>query len=283
MRSMPYLFSVKGPAPAGSWPWPLSAAEAQRLRKRLLAMITPALAETAVSLGLPKPQDQSEAFDSFLEGYRSRPLVENRHGSGFNDSLWLWLLARWLNPALIVESGTFLGHSAWLFRRACPAARIVTHDVEIWPAGRLRAPGVDYRLDDWQASTDLKPRDVGTDKALCFFDDHLSHLQRLREAAARGFRWALFDDNFPAWQLHATGAPPLPSLAMLLDDDRVTHDIDWQRKGKQYRYSPTYHSAEDWVATKALVVASATLPDLAAVTRLPPGSNLTLVRLRTEE
>ncbi|GAB5471046.1 MAG: hypothetical protein Kilf2KO_40760 [Rhodospirillales bacterium] len=252
------------------------------MKQDLLTALRDGLTDASTGLAIAPPAALPPLLDRFLAAYARRPLVANRHGSGFNDSLWLWMLAAWLRPGLFVESGSFMGHSAWLFRSACPEATVVTHDVELPAAGRLRTPGVTYHLHDWSDTplAEIDPRPRGRDGALIFFDDHLSHARRLREASQRGFDLALFDDNFPAWQLHATGAPPLPSLAMLLDDDGVTKDIEWQRKGKHYGYALGDALVEERAAARALVAAQVHLPDLSPITRLPPGSNLTLVRLK---
>ncbi len=279
---MSYLFQVRGALPPQSWPWPLSQTEVARLTEEILSLCEPALAAAGDAIGRPYGKRTDLEVQRFLEVYARRPLTANRHGSGFNDSLWLWLIARWLEPELLLESGSFMGHSAWLFRQACPAARIETHDVELPPAGRLRTPGVVYRLQDW---SEVETGPFEPERALCFFDDHISHALRLEQAAGRGFRLALFDDNFPAWQLHATGAPPVPSLAMLEDsagsiDPVIINPVEWQRNRKHYAYESSDVTGSEHEKIMALVQASYRFPDLATVTRLPPGSNLTLVRLR---
>ena len=274
--AMSYLFEIRGRLPPGGWPWPLSAPQAERMLAEVSAAADAALTAAAAVLDLPAPGPRRGEIEAFLEVYARRPLTGNRHGSGFNDSLWLWLAARWLEPDLVVESGTFMGHSAWLFRQACPAAAIVTHDVELPPAGRLRAPGVDYRLADWSAA----PIAAGDPaRALCFFDDHISHARRLAEARACGFALVLLDDDFPSWQLHATGAPPLPSLSMLLDEEPLDGAIEWQRRGKHYAYDEDEARRHERRVVGELVAARYRFPDLSPTTRQPPGSNLTLVRL----
>ncbi len=273
---MSYLFKVLGFTPPSAWPFPSTRPELAHLKKEIFQLVAPALDAAAQRLGLDTPTATADEIERFLEVYARRPLVSNRHGSGFNDSLWLWLVARWLRPEMIVESGTFMGHSAWLFRQACPQARIETHDVELPAAGRLRAAGVRYRLEDW--STLDRPAGAPA-KALCFFDDHISHALRLHQAHERGFQLALFDDNFPAWQLHATGAPPIPSLAMLFSEESLTNGIEWHRNGKLYGYDAANDLARERAEARRLVKARYSFPDLAQVTRLPPGSNLTLVRL----
>ena len=115
---------------------------------------------------------------------------------------------------------------------------------------------------------------------LAFFDDHVNQCRRVREAWERGFRLLAFDDNFPADQLYATGIPPVPTLAMLLDPDLVPGtELVWLRRGK--RRTCTY-TEDDTCGAAALIDRAIPLPDLAPATRYPPQSGLTLVRLRND-
>lgn len=271
---MGYLYQVRCNDPAVTFGWPTSPRERARLEAELLALLDPALRRAAALAGRPA-LPVAPLLADFLALYAKRPLAQNKGGSGLNDSLWLYLMARLIDPALIVESGTWRGQSAWLLRQACPAARVVTFDVCVPEEGRCESAGVSYHLSDWMA----EPLDVPPgQRALAFFDDHISHAQRLAEAAARGFRLALFDDNFAARHLHATGAPPVPTLAMLLDAQTPPGTvIEWQRNGKIYRYDD---SVERRQAARDLVADHLTLPELASVTQHPPGSGMTLVRLQ---
>lgn len=270
---MGYLYGVQRGA-AATFAWPVSARERRRLETALLAELRPGLLAAARCAELPAEAvpDAATLLADFLAVYERRPLADNKGGSGLNDALWLYCLARLLRPAHLIESGTWRGQSAWLFRQALPEARIETFDVAVPAEGRHETPGVIYHLQDWSAA----PLAV-TDRSLAFFDDHISHARRLTEAAERGLRLALFDDNFAARHLHATGAPPVPTLAMLLDAETEPGQvIEWQRNGKVYRYDD---SAARRQAARRLIADHVTLPELAGITRHPPGSGLTLVRL----
>ena len=106
-------------------------------------------------------------------------------------------------------------------------------------------------------------------------DDHIDQARRLLEISGRGFPLAIFDDNFPAEQLHATGGPPVPTLSMVMDDalDGVP-EIEWTRNGKSYRYHVDYEAIR---AARAAISKHHVLPDLAEITRHPLGSCLTVV------
>jgi hypothetical protein len=248
----------------------------EKLQARLERQLSDTIAAALTRLQL-MPAGGSRALahwvGEFFRIHADSPAGENPGGSGVNDSLWLFVLARALQPDRIVESGTHRGHSAWVFHRACPQTPIDTFDVDTgkltWSHELLRV-----HRGDWTAGVQPDPANA---QALVFFDDHINHARRLAEAHARGFRWALVDDNFAATQVHATGGPPLPSLAMLFDPEVGPGDeIAWSRNGKDYAW--TYTAAAEYGA-RALIESYTPLPELAEITRFPPGSGLSLVRL----
>lgn len=247
-----------------------------KLQARLERQLTDAIAATLTRLQLMPPGGSQELAGWIGEFFRIQPdspAGENPGGSGVNDSLWLFVIARALKPARIVESGTHRGHSAWIFHRARPGTPIDSFDVDaskvVWSHQLFNV-----HQGDW---TEAVSDDPANAKALVFFDDHINHAQRVAEAHARGFRWLLMDDNFAATQVHATGGPPLPSLAMLFDPDLVPGDeIAWSRNGKDYAW--TYTQAAEHGA-REMIASYEPLPELAEITRFPPGSGLSLVRL----
>ena len=229
---------------------------------RLLSYLPPGAAERAGS-----------AVPAFFELYRRRPVKDNKGGSGFNDGLWIFAYARALDPEVIVESGVFKGHSTWLLRQACPDAEIHSFDVDLGHLAYRDPKGALYDCDWTEAALPA----LDGRSSLVFFDDHVDQARRLREAFERGFRYLLFDDNLPVYNLYATGRPPVPTLEMIMDG-RLEPDTEvrWSRNGKTYRY--IYREA-DTQGVRPLIEHYAVLPGLAPLTRHSPGSGLTAVKL----
>lgn len=215
----------------------------------------------------------AETVTEFLEVYKRRPVFDNRGGSGFHNCFWLFVLARILNPSLIVESGVWRGQSSWILSSASPEAMVHGFDVDIRKAPR-ETTAIRYHEMDW---TEFEFADVDAGDSLCFFDCHVNQARRVREAYARGFRLLLFDDNPPTHKLAAYGAPPLPTIDMVMKSRPDPGDsIEWVWKGlpRRYVYDPAdEHGARDLIARYTV------LPDVGSATALGGFSFLSLVEL----
>lgn len=246
----------------------------ERLRAEITAVVQKTVAETLTFA----PSGTANAVPAFIEDFFSlyphRPVKDNKGGSKLNDSLWLYVMGRSFAPDLIVESGTFKGHSAWLFRQACPQAEIHLFDIDFSNLVFFD-PAATYHECDW--SKVAMPTAADGRRSIAFFDDHINQARRLREAYNRGFRLLLFDDNFPAYNLYATGGPPVPTLAMVMDSQLYPGmQLQWTRNGKHYSYT---YRREDECDARELIDQYIVLPDLAQITRYNPGSTLTVVKL----
>ncbi len=223
------------------------------------------------------PASNQRELESYIQDffvlYDNRPIRDNTGGTKFNDSLWLYLLARLYQPKLIIESGTHKGHSAWLFRQACPSAEIHCFDITLDHLVH-RESDIDYHAMDW---SEFEIKAESAEESLCYFDDHTNQARRVREAYERGFRTLLFDDNRSAATLYGTGGAPVPTINMLFDESlEFGETIEWQRHGKSYQY---VFRAEDTYDAKDLIEGYAVTSDLAQITRYNPQSGITIVRL----
>jgi hypothetical protein len=225
----------------------------------------------AVRSGHDLPAERIAAWVAeVLDLWPRRPVRDNAGGSGLAASVALFVAARCCRPTSIVECGTWQGHTAWLFRQACPAIPVTTFDIE-HDNLRYRVPDVDYRLGDWTSA----PPVADPAGALVFFDDHVSHARRLHEAAARGYRTVLLDDDVPVHGLHLTGVPPAPTLSMLHDPAiRAGDHVTWSRRGRRHDLVVT---ADD-LAARPLIAALHPLPDLGGA-GWRPNHGTVLVRL----
>jgi hypothetical protein len=150
-----------------------------------------------------------------------------------NGTIWLFLLARILNPKVIVESGVFHGSSLFTFRNAVPDAKIFAFDIDFTKL-LSRLNGVDYRQHDW--GTDNVRAESRSD--LCFFDDHINNCMRIRQSYERGFRYVVVDDSPDLGEIHQFRYPAVPTMSMIKNDKWTDGDmVEWNWNGRRLRYT----------------------------------------------
>lgn len=246
-----------------------------RLEERLVSDLAAALAPFVARARLAPsaaPAHLSPFIRDFIALYRERPVRDNTGGCGFTGSLSLYLIARLIAPTLVVESGTWQGHTSWLLANACPGATLHSFDTEHDNLVH-RDPRVSYHRCDWR-DYPLAPAEPS--RSLVFFDDHVSHARRLKEAHGRGFRLALLDDDLVTGSLFVTGMPPAPTAAMLVDPDFAPgQSIEWVYRGRRH----AFRMSEDEARARSFIAEYHRLPDLAAVSHYRPHHGMCFVRL----
>ena len=153
---------------------------------------------------------------TFQQIYDQRPDPSNFGGSGYSRMKNLYDMCMRIRPEVIIESGTWKGNSSWVFRNACPDAKIYCYDIDFSNL-KWRDKSIQYHEYDITNHTALWGN-LDLSKTLIFFDDHVSHLERLYWANEHGFKHLLFDDNFSYEQCKHLKNPPTPTLKMLNDD-----------------------------------------------------------------
>ena len=208
----------------------------------------------------------------FFEVYQNRTLTDNTHGSGFHNAFWIYLFARALNPALIVESGVWKGHTTWLLSQACPTADLYGFDRSLknLEYDQLKAHLFEH---DWNT---FKFPEFEPDRSLIFFDCHVNHAQRLIEAKTKGFKHILFDDNPPIQKIFSH-IPGIPTAAMLHTRQGLeSSEISWIWNGQEVMREIDLEEANQ---AKNLIKIHHLLPDVGGPTRYGGFAFLTYVQI----
>ena len=132
-------------------------------------------------------------IDDFLELYKKRPLVNNQGGMLSQHCLATYIFVKTLNPKYIIESGIFEGQSTWLLENTCPNSKIISIDPRL-DYRKYISPTVEYKTEDWSL-IDFSNIDISN--TICFFDDHQNAVERIKSAVNRGFKYLIFEDNYP--------------------------------------------------------------------------------------
>jgi len=193
-----------------------------------------------------------------------RAMTHNRafgiHGTTpGNGTIWLFLLARQLQPKTIVESGVYSGSSLFTLRQAVPGANIIAFDVTF--ANLIsRLPNVDYRERDWGLDN-VRAESLSD---FCFFDDHINNCLRIRQSYERGFRQIIVDDSPDLGEIHKFRYPAAPTVSMIRNDKWSDGDTaEWNWNGRRLRY--TFRIADTFGA-KDLIEAVYRFPSLTHLT-----------------
>jgi hypothetical protein len=133
------------------------------------------------------------SLPEFIDLYKSRPILNNAGGMGFNHSWALWYLVRKTNPKIIVESGVWKGHSTWIIERACPNAQLYCFDINLKNL-EYKSNAAIYFEDDF---TKFDWSKVDIINGMCLFDDHQNILERIIKAKWFGFQHIIIEDNWP--------------------------------------------------------------------------------------
>jgi hypothetical protein len=206
--------------------------------------------------------DAKPFVEGFFEAYLKTPFREAIGQSRFNKLLWLAIVARALRPALIVDSGTYRGASAWALAFGAPDAKILSFDPHLSQLP-LRVPNCEYVQGDWM-QRDLAGFDLA--HSLCYFDDAVDQVRRVLEAKARGISFALFNDDLPLTCFAVLTPSParLPKLEFLHDPLLVHGEaVEWTWNGAPRRWIVDQDYLEKG---RAAIKASERLPDLGPIT-----------------
>lgn len=106
------------------------------------------------------------------------------------ECFWLYYLVEALQPAVVIESGTFHGYSLY-FLRAAATGRVLGFE----PTFELQIPieYIDIYTHDWM---DTPLDGIPWADTLVFFDDHVDTDQRVQECIERGVHRVVFHDNY---------------------------------------------------------------------------------------
>ena len=231
--------------------------------------------ESTVSLKDVGLDTISTAVKEFRDVFLESPVDMNSGGANFPSGINLFLLARCLDPGLIVESGVYKGQSSYFLTTACPRAEMHAFDPNLNEA--VRVPRVVYHANDWMLTEITCGANV---KGLCFFDDHQNQALRVLQAFERGFKYMIVDDSWPMETITGCGWPPIPSIDMVirdsLDPDEV---VEWVEFGKIWTYVHTPEMRDLCSRARRLIRAAYEVPSLYRETGISPTSAYKFVEL----
>ena len=124
--------------------------------------------------------------------YKTRPIKNNKGGMLFTHMFYFYLILKNLKPELIIESGVYKGQSTWLIENTLPNSKIISIDIDLNKREYISKKS-EYR------SLDFKYNEFKNlpNNTLVFFDDHVDHVERIKQSNFFGIKNIVLEDNYP--------------------------------------------------------------------------------------
>ena len=139
------------------------------------------------------------------------PVRDLGSGFGFNESLILYCILKKINPTEVIESGVMKGFTTYIIDKATSKnCKILCYDINFDNLIFKSKKAKYFNHDISYNFTKLRK-----DKTFAFWDDHTSHLDRLKFSIKHKIKYNMFDDDLSFLNFHSDGWPPIPSISML--------------------------------------------------------------------
>lgn len=132
-----------------------------------------------------------EQIEIFADIYENRPIKNNKGGMKFPHAFALYFILKKINPSLVIESGVFKGQSTWLIEKTLPNANLICLDIDlskrIYISKKAKYSNLDFKFNDFSKIPE---------NTLVFFDDHVNHINRIKEASFFNIKNIVLEDNY---------------------------------------------------------------------------------------
>jgi hypothetical protein len=170
----------------------------------------------------------SRTIIEFNQLFRDGPITSLYGGMGYNNGLLLFCVARFTYPEVVIESGILRGFTTYLLDRAIsPESMVHAFDVNHSLIEFRSKKATYYENDILEETIMLKGRRV-----LAFFDDHVSHYDRLQYCIDNQIEVVILDDDVSVTTVHSDEWPPIPTANMVVNYDHIPHKFEWSLNGR---------------------------------------------------
>ena len=148
-------------------------------------------------------------------------------GMGYNNGLITYIVCKYIQPKTIIESGVWRGYTTYLLENASPKnTKMSCYDINLETIEYYSKNAEYFEMDI--SENNIKDHN---NYDLAFFDDHVSHYDRLHFCNNNNIKFVILDDDVSIYQVHSDGWPPIPSASMVFDYHNVCKDFEWKING----------------------------------------------------
>ena len=138
-------------------------------------------------------EEIKKEIELFCDIYDARPIKNNIGGMRFNHAFALYFILKKTNPKMVIESGVFKGQSTWLIEETLPDTKLICLDIDlskrIYISKKAKYSNLDFKFHDFSKVPE---------NTMVIFDDHVNHIERLREANFFNIKNIILEDNYPS-------------------------------------------------------------------------------------
>ena len=128
---------------------------------------------------------------NFLNIYKNRPIKNNKGGCRINHAFAIYFILKRLKPKLVIESGIYKGQTTWVIEKTLPKTKLICIDIDLsqrkYISKKAKYSDIDFKFHDFSKIP------LNT---LVFFDDHVNHLERIKEASFFKIKNIILEDNY---------------------------------------------------------------------------------------
>ena len=159
-------------------------------------------------------------------------LKNNDGGMGYNNGLITYLIVRIIRPKKLIESGVWKGFTTFLFHKATHIkTKIYSFDINLNKVEYRSKKSKYFEKDiENEKNVDFKNFD------LAFFDDHVSHYERILFCIKNKIRFVILDDDVSSFGVFSDGWPPIPTASMIFNYNKISKHFKWKRNNS-YAYA----------------------------------------------
>ncbi len=133
--------------------------------------------------------------DDFVKLNNERVIHNNDGGMKDPHMFAFYYFLKVLEFENVIESGIWKGQSTWLIDQVCPHIKQLMCIDPVLERIQYKSSRATYtRIDFCKQKYNDRDKNV---KTLCFFDDHQNAIDRVKYAHKCGFKYLLFEDNYP--------------------------------------------------------------------------------------
>ena len=140
-------------------------------------------------------ENSKDLLNDFISLYEKRPVKNNKGGMLFTHMFYFYLMLKNLKPELVIESGVYKGQSTWLIESTLPNSKIISININL-NSREYISKKAEYRSLDFKFN-EFKNLPNNT---LVFFDDHVNHLERIKQSNFFGIKNIVLEDNYTSYQ-----------------------------------------------------------------------------------